>query len=240
MRKIAILSIFILSLFAVNMAFSAEQPEMKVYVADINASETAHVQIALPVDAQGKVNVSVNGQIFSANVVDGKATVNLTDLKAGDYVLNVTYGGGGNYSKISKDVNLKVNDKSNTTNHNATPASTQNATPAGNASGQPASTQNATPAGNASGGPVVTQNATKVTVTNQTNTSNTTNNTNVTPAKKVVNNTNKTVKKPVKQQPKKQQPKIVQALTNKNTGLPVLVLLLVAIGAVVAVAYRKR
>lgn len=224
MRKIAILSIFILSLFAVNMAFSAEQPEMKVYVADINASETAHVQIALPVDAQGKVNVSVNGQIFSANVVDGKATVNLTDLKAGDYVLNVTYGGGGNYSKISKDVNLKVNDKSNTTNHNATPASTQNATPAGNASG----------------GPVVTQNATKVTVTNQTNTSNTTNNTNVTPAKKVVNNTNKTVKKPVKQQPKKQQPKIVQALTNKNTGLPVLVLLLVAIGAVVAVAYRKR
>ena len=224
MRKIAILSIFILSLFAVNMAFSAEPPEMKVYVADINASETAHVQIALPVDAQGKVNVSVNGQIFSANVVDGKATVNLTDLKAGDYVLNVTYGGGGNYSKISKDVNLKVNDKSNTTNHNATPASTQNATPAGNASG----------------GPVVTQNATKVTVTNQTNTSNTTNNTNVTPAKKVVNNTNKTVKKPVKQQPKKQQPKIVQALTNKNTGLPVLVLLLVAIGAVVAVAYRKR
>ena len=224
MRKIAILSIFILSLFAVNMAFSAEQPEMRVYVADINASETAHVQIALPVDAQGKVNVSVNGQIFSANVVDGKATVNLTDLKAGDYVLNVTYGGGGNYSKISKDVNLKVNDKSNTTNHNATPASTQNATPAGNASG----------------GPVVTQNATKVTVTNQTNTSNTTNNTNVTPAKKVVNNTNKTVKKPVKQQPKKQQPKIVQALTNKNTGLPVLVLLLVAIGAVVAVAYRKR
>ena len=224
MGKIAILSIFILSLFAVNMAFSVEQPEMKVYVADINASETAHVQIALPVDAQGKVNVSVNGQIFSANVVDGKATVNLTDLKAGDYVLNVTYGGGGNYSKISKDVNLKVNDKSNTTNHNATPASTQNATPAGNASG----------------GPVVTQNATKVTVTNQTNTSNTTNNTNVTPAKKVVNNTNKTVKKPVKQQPKKQQPKIVQALTNKNTGLPVLVLLLVAIGAVVAVAYRKR
>lgn len=224
MRKIAILSIFILSLFAVNMAFSVEQPEMKVYVADINASETAHVQIALPVDAQGMVNVSVNGQIFSANVVDGKATVNLTDLKAGDYVLNVTYGGGGNYSKISKDVNLKVNDKSNTTNHNATPASTQNATPAGNASG----------------GPVVTQNATKVTVTNQTNTSNTTNNTNVTPAKKVVNNTNKTVKKPVKQQPKKQQPKIVQALTNKNTGLPVLVLLLVAIGAVVAVAYRKR
>lgn len=224
MRKIAILSIFILSLFAVNMAFSVEQPEMKVYVADINASETAHVQIALPVDAQGKVNVSVNGQIFSANVVDGKATVNLTDLKAGDYVLNVTYGGGGNYSKISKDVNLKVNDKSNTTNHNATPASTQNATPAGNASG----------------GPVVTQNATKVTVTNQTNTSSTTNNTNVTPAKKVVNNTNKTVKKPVKQQPKKQQPKIVQALTNKNTGLPVLVLLLVAIGAVVAVAYRKR
>ena len=199
-------------------------PYLQYNILDINASETAHVQIALPVDAQGKVNVSVNGQIFSANVVDGKATVNLTDLKAGDYVLNVTYGGGGNYSKISKDVNLKVNDKSNTTNHNATPASTQNATPAGNASG----------------GPVVTQNATKVTVTNQTNTSNTTNNTNVTPAKKVVNNTNKTVKKPVKQQPKKQQPKIVQALTNKNTGLPVLVLLLVAIGAVVAVAYRKR
>ena len=232
MRKIAILSIFILSLFAVNMAFSAEQPEMSVYVADINASETAYVQVTLPSDAQGKVNVSVNGQTFSAIVVDGKATVNLTDLKSGDYVVNVTYEGSGNYSKISKEVNLKVNGESNTTN--------QNATSVGNASGGPAATQNATSAGNASGGPLATLNVTKVTANNQTNTSNTTNNTNATPAKKVINNTNKTVKNPKNQQPKKQQPKLVESLTNKNTGLPVLVLLLVAIGAVFAVAFRKQ
>ena len=209
MRKIAILSILILTLLAVNMAFAAEQPEMSVYVADIGTGETAHVQVTLPGDAQGKVSVSVNGKNVSANVVDGQATVDLTGLKDGDYVVKVTYEGNGNYSKISKDVNLKVGNGSDNNTTNVT--------------------------GNASGEPVATQNVTAVTGDNATNTTNTTNNTNVTPAKKVTNNTTQTVKKP-----KKQMPKPLSALSDKNTGLPVLLLLLVAIGAVFAISFRKR
>ena len=211
MRKITILSIFILSILAVNMAFAAEQPEMSVYVADIGSGETAHVLVNLSSDVQGNVSVSVDGKNVTANIVDGQATVNLTGLKDGDYVVKVTYEGNENYSNVSKEVNLKV----------------------GNGSGNNAT--NVT--GNASGEPVATQNVTVVTgdnATNTTNTTNTTNNTNVTPAKKLINTT-QTVKKP-----KKEMPKPLQALSDKNTGLPVLLLLLVAIGAVFAIAFRKR
>lgn len=209
MRKITIISIFILSLMTVNMAFAAEQPEMSVYVADIGSGETAHVLVNLSGVVQGNVSVSVDGKDVSANVVDGQATVNLTGLKDGDYVVKVTYGGNENYSNVSKEVNLKVGNGSANNTTNVT--------------------------GNASGEPIATQNVTGVTGDNATNTTNTTNTTNVTPAKKVTTNTTQTVKKP-----KKQVPNPLHTLNDKNTGLPVLLLLLVAIGAVFAISFRKQ
>lgn len=212
MRKISILLIVLMAVLAVNMVYAAE-PEMHVYVADINSGETAHVQITLPADAEGSVSVSVNGQTKTANLAGGQATIDLTDLKPGDYVVNVTYDGAGNYSKVSKDVNLKVSDNS-------------------------APVNNTTTSVNASGEPVTLQNITKVTNNNtgnanDTNKTNHTNTTNKTPAKKPVQ-----PKAPAK--PKKDVPKPLETLADKNTGLPILVLILVVIGAVVAVVFRKR
>lgn len=203
--------IVLMAVLAVNMVYAAE-PEMHVYVADINAGETAHVQITLPADAEGKVSVSVNGQSISADVADGQATVDLTDLKPGDYVVKVTYEGAGNYSKVSKDVNLKVNDNSAPVDNNTT----------ANASGEPVAVQNVTN---------VTDNNTTANDTNTTNHTKTTNNT---PAKKAVQ-----LKLP-KNDTKKEVPKPMDTLADKNTGLPVLVLILVAIGAVFAVVFRKQ
>ena len=222
MRKIAILSIFILALLAVNISFAAEKPEMSVFVADIEEGSTAQVSVTLPSDATGKVTVSVNGQTYTAAVEGGQAFVDVPGLKAGDYKVKVTYEGNGNYSKISKQADLKVsgeaksNDTAVTTNTSA------------NASGEPDSQINTTLLNN------LTNNTNSSNSTNHTNTSNVTPKkiTNVTP-KKTTNDT-APPKKP------KQPKKPLASLTDKNTGLPILVLMLVSVAAVFATAFRKK
>jgi hypothetical protein len=218
MKKIVILSIFILALLAVNISFAAEQPEMSVSVADIEEGSTAHVSINLPSDATGKVTVSVNGQSYVATVAGGQASVDLPGLKAGDYNVKVTYEGSGNYSKVVKQANLKVagEAKSNDTEVDTNVSDNTSI----NASGEPASKVNTTVLDN---------------LTNNTNSSNSTNDTNksnITP-KKTTNNT-APAKKP------KQPKKPLASLSNKNTGLPILILMLVSVGAIFATVFRKQ
>ena len=222
MKKIAILSIFILAFLAVNISFAAQQPQMSVNVTDIEEGSTAHVAITLPSDATGKVTVSLNGQNYTATVQGGQASVDVFGLKAGDYGVKVTYDGAGNYSKVVKQANLKVatQAKSNDTSVD-TNTSTRTNTSA-NVSGEPAGKVNTTVLKN---------------LTNNTNSSNSTNDTNksnITPKKTTTNNT-VAAKKP-KQPPKKPLAK----LSNKNTGLPVLILMLVTVGAIFATVFRKR
>lgn len=222
MKKIAILSIFILAFLAVNISFAAQQPQMSVNVTDIEEGSTAHVAITLPSDATGKVTVSLNGQNYTATVQAGQASVDVFGLKAGDYGVKVTYNGAGNYSKVVKQANLKVaaQAKSNDTSVD-TNTSTRTNTSA-NVSGEPAGKVNTTVLKN---------------LTNNTNSSNSTNDTNksnITPKKTTTNNT-VAAKKP-KQPPKKPLAK----LSNKNTGLPVLILMLVTVGAIFATVFRKR
>ena len=222
MKKIAILSIFILAFLAVNISFAAQQPQMSVHVTDIEEGSTAHVAITLPSDATGKVTVSLNGQNYTATVHGGQASVDVSGLKAGDYGVKVTYDGAGNYSKVVKQANLKVaaQAKSNDTSVD-TNTSTRTNTSA-NVSGEPAGKVNTTVLKN---------------LTNNTNSSNSTNDTNksnITPKKTTTNNT-VAAKKP-KQPPKKP----ITKLSNKNTGLPVLILMLVTVGAIFATVFRKR
>ena len=222
MKKIAILSIFILAFLAVNISFAAQQSQMSVHVTDIEEGSTAHVAITLPSDATGKVTVSLNGQNYTATVHGGQASVDVSGLKAGDYGVKVTYDGAGNYSKVVKQANLKVaaQAKSNDTSVD-TNTSTRTNTSA-NVSGEPAGKVNTTVLKN---------------LTNNTNSSNSTNDTNksnITPKKTTTNNT-VAAKKP-KQPPKKP----ITKLSNKNTGLPVLILMLVTVGAIFATAFRKR
>lgn len=227
MKKIAILSILILSFFAVSFAFAAQQSEMNVYVADINVGETAHVQVILPIDVIGEVIVSVNDQNYTAKVVNGNATVDLKDLKEGNYTLNVTCLENGNYSKISKNVSLSVINKTPSVPDNKTPVSPENKTPV--------NPKNNTPA-NAGGEPVNTQNVTPVAptnITNDTNTTNKTNNTNNTvPTKKVDNPPAQTEK------PKTEQPKYYLIL--QKAGLPIAILVLVVIVVIVGGIYLRK
>ena len=109
MKKLGILLIFVLAFLGVNLVFAAEQPEMSVFAGDINYGETVQVFITLPADAWGNVTVSVSNQSQVVEIVDGQATANISGLAPGDYKVKVEYNGAGNYSKISKEVDLKVN-----------------------------------------------------------------------------------------------------------------------------------
>ena len=224
MKKIAILSIFILAFLAVNISFAAEQPQMSVSVADIEEGSTAHVSISLPSDATGKVTVSLNGHNYTASVQGGEAFVDVPGLKAGDYSVKVTYEGSGNYSKVFKQANLKVagEAKSNGTSANTNTSTNTTTNTSANASGAPTGKVNTTVLNN---------------LTNNTNSSNSTNDTNkssnITPKKTTTNNT-APAKKP------KQPKKPISHLSNKNTGLPVLILMLVTVGAIFATVFRKK
>ena len=225
MKNLSIFLIMVLAFFAVNFAFAAET-EMNIYVADINQGQTANVNITLPSDARGEVLVSVNGQEYKANVVDGKATVNLTGLNAGEYKVLVTYGGNGNYSEVSKEVNLTVSDVSSQTTANA--------------SGNQVNVTYNTSA-----------NATNAAGENRTNDTNTSNNTNKTPTELVNNTTvvnqstelvNNTtiVKQPVKHPPKQPPKSPLSELAKIPTGIPIVLLIIVIIGIVFGVKLRKK
>ncbi len=219
MRKIAILSILVLAFLAVNISFAAEQPEMSVYVADIEEGSTAQVSITLPSDATGKVTVSVNGQTYTAAVEGGQASVELPGLKAGNYKVKVSYDGSGNYSNVVKEANLKV---SGGAAPNGTAVNTNNSTnTSANASGEPVKYVNNT----------ILDNLTNK--TNSTNKTNDTNTSNIAP-KKTTNNT-----APLKK-PKQTQKQPLASLSNKNTGLPILVLMLVTVAALFATVFRKQ
>ncbi|WP_407414852.1 Ig-like domain repeat protein [Methanobrevibacter sp.] len=268
MNKIAILLICVLALFAVSSTFAAQQPQINVHVDNIKVGETAHVQITLPADATGVVTVSVDGHNQKANIVDGKATVNLNGLNEGKHTIKVKYHGEGNYSDASAQSSLEVTNpapsknntpgnasgepvnntpvKNNTNvtpknNTNMTPKNNTNVTPKNNTNMTPKNNTNVTPAnkGNASGEPT---NATPIVINNVTNITNNTNNTNNTNTTNVTNNsTNNLVvpntnKHPPKKPPKPKNP----GLHFKNTGLPIAVAIVVIIGIVGGVIYKKR
>ena len=59
-------------------------------------------------DATGTLTVNVNGKDYTANVIDGKANVSITDLAPGNYSALVTYSGDNNYVNASRTVSLEV------------------------------------------------------------------------------------------------------------------------------------
>lgn len=250
----------VLALFAVSSTFAAQQPQINVHANNIKVGETAHVQITLPADATGVVTVSVDGHDQKANIVGGKATVDLNGLNEGKHTIKVKYHGEGNYSDASAEKSIEVTNpapaKNNTpgnasgapvnntpvkNNTNVTPNNHTNVTPKNNTNVTPKNNTNVTPAnkGNASGEPT---NATPIVINNVTNITNNTNNTNNTNPTNVTNNTtNNPVVQNVKNHPPKNPPKPKNpGLNLKNTGLPIAVVIIVIIGIVGGVIYKKR
>ncbi|MBQ8018382.1 MAG: Ig-like domain repeat protein [Methanobrevibacter sp.] len=61
--------------------------------------------------AGGNLTVEVDGKNYTKELVDGKATVEITDLPAGDYTATVTYTGDETHNPTSVPASFKVEDK---------------------------------------------------------------------------------------------------------------------------------
>ena len=92
-----------------------------ITVKDINVGEDAVITVKLFSDATGELTVTVNGKDYTANVVNGRATVSVSDLKTGNYDVVAKYSGDNNYnaavatssftvSKVDSTMDVTVND----------------------------------------------------------------------------------------------------------------------------------
>ena len=104
---------------AKSFEVSKRPTDLTVYINNIHVGETAVVNVVLPSDATGDIEVDVDGKVISASIVDGKATVNVSGLALGTYFASVSYDGDDKYlgtmvvksfsvTKANPDVNISA------------------------------------------------------------------------------------------------------------------------------------
>jgi len=69
-----------------------------VNVTEVTEGETATITVKVPENATGNVTVTFDGQKYSAEIVNGTATIPISNLTAGDKSLIVEYAGDDNYA----------------------------------------------------------------------------------------------------------------------------------------------
>ncbi len=71
-------------------------------------SKTPTYTISLPSDATGTLTVTVDGKNYTAEVVNGQASVPVSGLSAGNHKVTITYSGDSKYSPIVKSTTTNV------------------------------------------------------------------------------------------------------------------------------------
>ncbi|WP_407423236.1 Ig-like domain repeat protein [Methanobrevibacter sp.] len=87
---------------------AVEPASMNVTAPEIREGENLTIDVTLPSDATGNVSVDVDGKTYTSDIENGKASVTVPDLKAGQYDAEVTYSGNDKYPESSKTVKLTV------------------------------------------------------------------------------------------------------------------------------------
>ena len=72
------------------------------------SGDSDQLEIDFPADATGNVTVIINGKEYYAIVKDGKAVVDLKETPNGNYPATVIYSGDGNYSGMTKVIQVTV------------------------------------------------------------------------------------------------------------------------------------
>ncbi|WP_407424732.1 Ig-like domain repeat protein [Methanobrevibacter sp.] len=71
---------------------------INITVGEVTEGETAVINVTVPEGASGNVTVYVDGKEYSAEIVNGTATVKVDNLTAGDKSIFVEYPGDANYT----------------------------------------------------------------------------------------------------------------------------------------------
>ena len=104
----------------VNVTIGQKVPSVIVNTSNITYGDVELVNVTVPFDAIGSVVIVVyndNGysKSFTLPVIDGVATLSVAGLVAGDYYVNVTYSGDGNYYAHDLNGAVFTVNKANTT-----------------------------------------------------------------------------------------------------------------------------
>ena len=85
-----------------------ENATMNIDAPPVTEGQNTTVNVELPEDATGNVTVTLDSKNYTAPVKDGKATITIPELAAGNYTLPVTYSGDDKYNPVTKEVNVTV------------------------------------------------------------------------------------------------------------------------------------
>ena len=92
----------------VRFTVSKLASSVAVDVKDIVVGDDAVIGVSVPDIVSGVVNVTVNGRSYDVAIVDGKGTLTISNLVAGNYNVNVKYGGDDKYLPSSNSTNFTV------------------------------------------------------------------------------------------------------------------------------------
>ena len=87
-----------------------ENATIDIDVPPVTEGQNATVTVTLPKDATGTVTATVKGKTYTAPVKDGKATISIPELAAGNYTVPVNYSGDDKYNSITEEVNITVDE----------------------------------------------------------------------------------------------------------------------------------
>ena len=85
-----------------------ENATMDIDVAPVTEGQNVTVNVELPEDATGTVTATVGSKEYTVPVKNGKATINISELAAGNYTIPVTYSGDDKYNSETEEVNVTV------------------------------------------------------------------------------------------------------------------------------------
>ena len=90
-----------------NVSKAAIDPETSPFVAGNDSNATTYT-INLPSDAEGNFTVEIANKTFTKELVNGTATVEITDVAPGEYEVKLTFSGDGKYLSITETVNVTI------------------------------------------------------------------------------------------------------------------------------------
>ena len=83
-----------------------------VDVTNVTYGETVKITVSLTKDGKamnsGVAEVIINKKSYHADIINGTGIIEVSAINVGNYVVNVTYNGGANYTKPTKEVGFSV------------------------------------------------------------------------------------------------------------------------------------
>ncbi len=88
-----------------------EIPEVNITSDDITVGDNLTVDAVLPENATGNVTATVDNETYSAEIINGSASLIIPDLAVGNHTIPITYTGDSTFAPVTKEINVTVNDK---------------------------------------------------------------------------------------------------------------------------------